>query len=451
MARAVAEPVQSHPSHAIGAGATPKGRPSRSGARPIGARRVGWPPVRLTAALPIAAVFALLAAFELLYFPSRSYDALVRSLTAKAVAVAELTAHVAGPALEFDDRQALAEYCHGAAQDEELDSIAVYAPDGALYFSFVRAGGQVAPAPAAHPVQTSTTMSESHLRVQTPIRTRDGPPGTLVVAYSTRDLFVRAASYRRAAAAIALAIFALGLSVAVWNGRLFHRAKDAVRLREEFLLVASHELRTPLTSLMLASQSLASGRSPAGGDGKRPAIDMIVRQTRRLAKLVEDLLDVSRIEAGQLPLEWERVDLSALAREVTGRFADEAARAGSPLSLAVEEPLGGTWDRSRLDQVISNLLANAIKFGAGKPIEISTRREGLRAVLAVQDHGIGIDPEQLPHVFERFERGVSTRNYGGLGLGLYIARNIVERMGGVIRCESVPGDGARFVVSLPCG
>jgi signal transduction histidine kinase len=261
---------------------------------------------------------------------------------------------------------------------------------------------------------------------------------------------VRAAANRRAAAGIALAIFGLGLFVALWNGRLFQRAKDAVRLREEFLLVASHELRTPLTSLLLTAQSLSAARGPSKPESVRPAVDLMVRQTRRLAKLVEDLLDVSRIEAGQLPIEWEPVDLAALAREVVDRFADEARRAGCTLSASADRPVVGVWDRSRLDQIASNLIANAIKFGTGKPIEVSVRLEGDEAVLVVQDHGIGIQPDRLPRIFERFERGVSTRHYGGLGLGLYIVRNLVERLGGNIRCESKPDEGARFVVRLPC-
>jgi signal transduction histidine kinase len=166
--------------------------------------------------------------------------------------------------------------------------------------------------------------------------------------------------------------------------------------------------------------------------------------------LVKELLDVSTIQAGKLALHLEAVDLVALAQEVAERFEEELAQARSPLRWRLEGPVVGTWDRDRLDQVVTNLLMNAMKFGAGKPIEVCiTARHG-KARLVVADQGIGIVPDRLPHIFSRFERGVSVRSYGGLGLGLYIAHQIVEAHGGSIGVESTPGRGSIFTVEFPC-
>jgi signal transduction histidine kinase len=238
-------------------------------------------------------------------------------------------------------------------------------------------------------------------------------------------------------------------ALAIDNARLFRKANEAVQVREDFLAVASHELHTPLTSLMLTVQSQARQLEPGLPEPAKAAFGMIDRQTRRLTKLVDVLLNVSQIAAGGLSIDRERVDLAALVREVTERFGDEAARVRSAVRLRADDPVVGSWDRWRLDQVVSNLLSNALKFGAGEPIDIWVTREDEGAVLVVQDGGIGIAAERLPFIFERFERGVSPRQYGGLGLGLYIVRSIVEKLGGSVRCESTPGAGSRFVVSLP--
>jgi signal transduction histidine kinase len=117
--------------------------------------------------------------------------------------------------------------------------------------------------------------------------------------------------------------------------------------------------------------------------------------------------------------------------------------------VQANEPAVGHWDPMRLEQVVSNLLSNAIKFGEGRPIELTVTSSRDQARLAIRDHGIGVAPERLPHIFERFERGVSSRQYGGLGLGLYIVRSIVEGMGGGVRCEPTPGGGSTFLVDLP--
>ncbi len=227
----------------------------------------------------------------------------------------------------------------------------------------------------------------------------------------------------------------------------------AVRLRDEFLSVAAHELKTPLTPLSLKLQALARAllaeSDAATAERRRKDVDVMRRQVHRLSALVTNLLDVSRIGIGRLNLQLEPVELAELVREVASRLAPEAERAHSPLELDLGGSWSGRWDRTRLEQVVENLLSNAIKYGAGRPIHISVEGEGERVRLVVRDEGIGIAPEALGRIFDRFERAVSERNYGGLGLGLYITREIVSALGGTVRVESRPAQGATFTVELP--
>jgi signal transduction histidine kinase len=165
---------------------------------------------------------------------------------------------------------------------------------------------------------------------------------------------------------------------------------------------------------------------------------------------VESLLDVARITAGRLTLEPEDVDLAKLARDVTERFGDDALRAGCKLRVEADEAVVGSWDRLRVEQVLTNLVSNAIKYAPGKPVDIKVTRDAKKATLTVTDHGIGIASDSLVRIFGRFERAVPTRHYGGLGMGLYITREIVEAHGGQVRVVSEPGQGATFIVELPC-
>jgi signal transduction histidine kinase len=168
----------------------------------------------------------------------------------------------------------------------------------------------------------------------------------------------------------------------------------------------------------------------------------------RLEKLISQILDVSRINIGRLVLERERMRLDDVVRDVIDRFADLAAESQCPVVLRLE-PVTGTWDRVRLEQVITNLVTNALKYGKGSSVEVETFPEGQSAVLRIIDHGIGIAPEDQKRIFERFERAKGTREYGGFGLGLWISRTIVTAMGGSISVRSVPGEGSTFTVNLP--
>jgi PAS domain S-box-containing protein len=226
----------------------------------------------------------------------------------------------------------------------------------------------------------------------------------------------------------------------------------AVVQRDDFLSVASHELRTPLTSLKLELANL--GRLADRNDGNVPPgrlsekLEKIEGQAERLHRLINELLDVSRISSGRLELEIEEVDLTRLALEVGARLQDEALRVGSQLSIEASSSVTGCWDRSRLEQVITNILTNALKYGAGQPVRL-TVEAGARARIAVRDHGVGIAPDDQSRIFDRFERASSTRNFGGIGLGLWIVKEIVNALGGEVRVESALGSGSTFIVDLP--
>ncbi|HVV49262.1 MAG TPA: GAF domain-containing sensor histidine kinase, partial [Polyangia bacterium] len=248
--------------------------------------------------------------------------------------------------------------------------------------------------------------------------------------------------------------------LAVENARLYDEARAAVKLRDEFLSIASHELKTPLTSLRLKVDGIL--RVTAKAD--QGAIDLgklttrvqgVDKQLVRLTELVDALLDVSRAAAGQLQLRLEDVDLAAVAQGAAERFKDDLASAGCSLSVVVSGPAGtkapilGRWDRLRLDEVITNFLSNAIKYGAGKPIQIRVSASETTATIEVEDQGIGISPDDQQRLFGRFARAVSPEHYGGFGLGLWIVKLLVEAMGGEVAVRSAVGAGSVFSAELP--
>jgi PAS domain S-box-containing protein len=243
------------------------------------------------------------------------------------------------------------------------------------------------------------------------------------------------------------------MSSAIENARLYDQAKRAIGVRDQFLSIASHELRTPLTTLTLQLSSFA--RSFAEGtfhtltpERLESRVGRMEQQVVRLNGLVDELLDVSRISAGRLAIDRRPSDLVQLVREVIERLGDEASRAGSRIALRAPAALVGLWDPNRLDQVITNLIGNALKYAGGTPVDVEVATREQTAVVIVRDRGPGIADADQERIFEQFERAAPS-SMAGLGLGLWIARRLVEAHQGRISVESSPGAGASFVVELP--
>jgi PAS domain S-box-containing protein len=229
--------------------------------------------------------------------------------------------------------------------------------------------------------------------------------------------------------------------------------KRAIEARDQFLVVASHELKTPLTSLELQVGSLLRlGRAdPAASvsDARvRAKCDTILKQVERMTVLINTLLDVAKITSGRVELCRERQDLADLVRRVLTSAGDAIRRSGSEIRLRAA-PAVGMWDRPALETAVAHLVSNAVKFGEGRPVDLEVHAAAGRATLTVRDHGIGIPAEDQERIFERFERAVSERHFGGFGVGLWVARQAVEAHGGSIRVSSREGHGSEFVVELP--
>ena len=240
----------------------------------------------------------------------------------------------------------------------------------------------------------------------------------------------------------------------VENSRLYREAQEAVKARDEFLSIASHELRTPLTSLTLQLQGLLKSIQTEGlrhmpQDRVKRRLEGASEQVERMAILVNRLLDVSRITAGRVELDIEDVNVAGLVGEVLDRFEIELRAANVHLTFDLLDRPVVRADRFRLDQVLTNLLSNAIKYGRGNPINVSVDCKIDKAVLVVEDQGIGISPENQQQIFERFERAATSSSVTGLGLGLYISKRLVEAMGGTISVSSQPDVGSRFTIELP--
>jgi PAS domain S-box-containing protein len=230
--------------------------------------------------------------------------------------------------------------------------------------------------------------------------------------------------------------------------RLLREAREAVEARDIFLSVAGHELRTPLNALNLQLYSL---RTLLTKPAQRAALTRLEKAVERLSELTHRLVDVARMAPESLSLERRVMDLSELVSEVAGRMETDASHAGCSFELRADGPAVGCWDRSRLDQVVTNLFTNALKFGRGAPVEVTVEGESRVVRLRVRDYGIGVPPADRQRIFGRFERGVSDQSYGGLGLGLWIARQIVAVHGGRIDVADTSGRGAEFVVELDRG
>lgn len=236
----------------------------------------------------------------------------------------------------------------------------------------------------------------------------------------------------------------------VTQGELEH----AVRMRDDFMSIVSHEVRTPLNGLILETQlrKMHLARDNAAAftlDKMQAMVERDERQIQSLIRLIEDMLDVSRIRTGKLSIRPSQFDLSRLVNTLVETFAPQISAAQSSVNLRVDCPVVGLWDEFRIEQVVSNLLTNALRYGAKSPIDVSVYVEGQNAIVEVRDQGIGISEENQQRIFQQFERVSAKHAVAGLGLGLFISEQIVAAHGGKITVQSALGEGAVFRVSLP--
>jgi len=228
----------------------------------------------------------------------------------------------------------------------------------------------------------------------------------------------------------------------------------AVRMRDDFMSIVSHEVRTPLNGLILETQlrKLHLARDNADAftlDKMRAMVERDERQINSLIRLIEDMLDVSRIRTGKLSISPSRFDLSQLINGLVENFAAQAAAAGSIIEVENCGVLEGVWDEFRIEQVVANLLSNALRYGAKRPVQVRVLEDDGMACVEVRDQGIGISPDNQQRIFQQFERVASSHSVAGLGLGLYISEQIVLAHGGRISVHSAEGEGATFRVHLP--
>jgi len=282
-----------------------------------------------------------------------------------------------------------------------------------------------------------------------------GPGGVASVLSATLSevLFIQSTDLLGRIVAVGLFLL-LCVPVLLLTSRLQRAERHALalsRIREEFLAAASHELRGPLTALSFQIDSIARDSQHVDGQyGQRIGhkANRARRTLERMTRLIELLMDVTRIQAGKLTLDLDQVDLVEVVREVVARVNEDDGKA-CRVAVEAERPIVGAWDRARLDQVLTNLISNACKYGEGKPVRVAIEPDRGKAKIVVRDEGPGIPADQQARLFNRFERIGVDRRIAGTGLGLWITRQIVDAHGGKVRVESDVGKGSTFIVELP--
>jgi PAS domain S-box-containing protein len=228
----------------------------------------------------------------------------------------------------------------------------------------------------------------------------------------------------------------------------------ALSVRDEFMAIASHELKTPLTSLKLQNQLLQRNLNKQEvytPEKLKTFIEKNCVQIDRLTRLVDDMLDISRLRTGKFSLKKESCEISGMLRDILARTREQFAASGSGEPIIEQLDLvSGEWDPLRIDQVLTNIVTNAIRYGQGKPVRISVMRLEKTVRISVKDQGLGIPKSDQEKIFKRYERGLLSREVSGLGLGLFISKQIVEAHGGNIWVESTLNQGSTFFVDLPC-
>lgn len=236
--------------------------------------------------------------------------------------------------------------------------------------------------------------------------------------------------------------------------RRVEQLEAEIRARDEFLSVVGHELRNPVAPVLLDVHRLIEIVRKAGdlgvpADKLVPRLEAFQERLRRFVATLNRILDISRISAGRIDLALEPLDFAAVVRDVAAGFQRELAAAHSELRLHADEAVVGCCDRLRLEQICGNLISNAIRYGAGQPIDVSLRANGDLAVLCVVDRGIGIAASEQERIFERFDRGAQANKVGGFGVGLWVVSKLCAALGGSVRVDSAAGQGATFTVTLP--
>jgi PAS domain S-box-containing protein len=295
-----------------------------------------------------------------------------------------------------------------------------------------------------------------------------GESQALVAEALSRDGFVRDMEVRRTTRSGATRVLMINIDLTPIGARPYslttiqditarkdaeERLRAALQARDDFISIASHELKTPLTSLRLQLEILARdavrAQASALTDRASRVASISLRQVDRLNQLVNNMLDISRLSAGRLPIQREDTDLGVLVSSVVERMGDSLGAAGCDVRLEAEPGVVASVDASRIDQVVTNLLTNVVKYAPGKPCAVRVARRGESAMIEVEDQGIGVPAGLEQRIFERFFRAIPHTEVSGFGLGLYIADQIVRAHGGRIDVASEEGKGSRFTVTLP--